>query len=142
MILRTELKYLSALDYKTISEQQLVNKQKKINEVLKYARPLTQHTQPYHILKHRLINKGYIRSDKQKEDINDLVLSELHLIANNSYQGFEAQKLHLLFQATYYLNSGNYKSTIRYYQELIKLFNKNQHKILKNQKYLIKSPIY
>lgn len=63
----------------------------KINEVLKYARTLNQHTQLYDILKHRLINKGYIRSDKQKEDLNDLVLSELHLIANNSYQGFEAQ---------------------------------------------------
>lgn len=102
----------------------------KINEVLKYARTLNQHTQLYDILKHRLINKGYIRSDKQKEDLNDLVLSELHLIANNSYQGFEAQKLHLLFQATYYLNSGNYKSDIRYYQELINLFNDNQHLIL------------
>ena len=102
----------------------------KINEVLKYARTLNQHTQLYDILKHRLINKGYIRSDKQKEDLNDLVLSELHLIANNSYQGFEAQKLHLLFQATYYLNSGNYKSAIRYYQELINLFNDNQHLIL------------
>ena len=98
LIRRTELKYLSALDFKTISEKQLVNKQMKINEVLKYARTLNQHTQLYDILKHRLINKGYIRSDKQKEDLNDLVLSELHLIANNSYQGFEAQKLHLLFQ--------------------------------------------
>ena len=130
LIRRTELKYLSALDFKTISEKQLVNKQMKINEVLKYARTLNQHTQLYDILKHRLINKGYIRSDKQKEDLNDLVLSELHLIANNSYQGFEAQKLHLLFQATYYLNSGNYKSAIRYYQELINLFNDNQHLIL------------
>ena len=42
--------------------------------------------------------KGYIRSDKQKEDLNDLVLSELYLIANSSYRSFEANKLHLLFQ--------------------------------------------
>ncbi len=130
LIRRTELKYLSALDFKTTSEKQLVSKQMKINEVLKYSRSLNQHTQLYDILKHRLIHKGYIRSDKQKEDLNDLVLSELHLIANNTYRGFETQKLHLLFQATYYLNSGNYKSAIRYYQELVNLFNKNQHLIL------------
>ncbi|WP_455635268.1 hypothetical protein [Parabacteroides sp.] len=130
LIRRTELKYLSALDFKTISEKQLVNKQMKINEVTKYARTLNQHMQLYDILKYRLIHNGYARSDRQKEDFNDLALSELHLIANNSYQGFEAQKLHLLFQATYYLNSGNYKSAIRYYQELINLFNENQHLIL------------
>ena len=42
----------------------------------------------------------------------------------------EARKLHLLFQATYYLNTGNYKSAIRFYQELITLFESNQHLIL------------
>ena len=50
LIRRTELKYLSALDFKTISEKQLVNKQMKINEVLKYARTLNQHTQLYEIV--------------------------------------------------------------------------------------------
>lgn len=62
--------------------------------------------------------------------MNDLVLSELYLIANSSYRSFEANKLHLLFQATYYLNVGNYKLAIQYYQELIGLFNENQHLIL------------
>ena len=130
LIRRIELKYLSALEFETISEKQLINKQMKVNEVIKYAKSLNQHTQLYDILKHRLIHKGYIRSDKQKEDLNDLVLSELYLIANSSYRSFEANKLHLLFQATYYLNVGNYKLAIQYYQELIGLFNENQHLIL------------
>ncbi|MDR1937461.1 MAG: hypothetical protein LBQ73_03040 [Tannerellaceae bacterium] len=130
LIRRTELKYLSTLDFEGISERELVGKQMKINEIMKYSRNINQHVQLYDILKHRLIYKGYARSDKQKEDLNDLVLSELHLIANSSYRGFEAEKLHLLFQATYYLNSGNYKSAIRYYQELISLFEKNRHLLL------------
>ena len=130
LIRRIELKYLSALEFETISEKQLINKQMKVNEVIKYAKSLNQHTQLYDILKHRLIHKGYIRSDKQKEDLNDLVLSELYLIANSSCRSFEANKLHLLFQATYYLNVGNYKLAIQYYQELIGLFNENQHLIL------------
>lgn len=127
---RIELKYISALDFEGISERELVGKQMKINEIMKYSRNINMHTQLYDILKHRLTYKGYVRSDKQKEDLNDLVLSELHLIANSSYKGFEAQKLHLLFQATYYLNSGNYKSAIRYYYELLSLFDENPHLLL------------
>ncbi len=102
-----------------------------LNKAQKLAAPYENlHLQLYDILKHRIANKGYIRSEKQKDNLNDLVLSELNLIANNSYKGFEARKLHLLFQATYYLNTGNYKSAIRFYQELITLFESNQHLIL------------
>ncbi|MDR2389145.1 MAG: hypothetical protein LBD89_05090 [Tannerellaceae bacterium] len=130
LIRRTELKYLSACNFKGVSERELVGKQMKINEIMRHSRSINQHLQLYDILKHRLIYKGYARSDKQKEDLNDLLLSELHLIANTSYRGFEAQKLHLLFQATYDLNSGNYKLAIRYYQELISLFEENRHLLL------------
>lgn len=129
LIRRTELRYLNALDFRGISEKQLVAKQMKMHENNKYSRNLNQHLQLYEILRYRLIYKGFSRSDKQKENLNDLVLSELHLIANSSYQGFEAEKLHLLFQATYYLNSGNYKSAIRQYQEIILLFEENKHLI-------------
>ncbi len=130
LVRRTELKYLSALDFKGMNERQLVNKQMKISEIVKYSRNLNQHIQLYDILKYRLTHKGYARSDKQKENLNDLVLSELYLISNTSYQGFEARKLHLLFQAIYYLNSGNYKLSIRFYKELLDLFQQNQAMIL------------
>ncbi len=59
-----------------------------------------------------------------------MVLSELQLIANSSYKGFETEKLHLLFQATYFLNTGNYKSALRFYQELIELFHDNEQRML------------
>lgn len=130
LIYRTELKYLSTLGFEGISEKELVSKQMQINDVMKYARNTNLHLQLYDILKYRITYKGYARSNKQKENLNDLVLSELNLIANHSYQGFEAHKLHLLFQATYYLNAGNYKSAIRFYQELIALFEANRHLIL------------
>lgn len=130
LIYRTELKYLSMLGFEGISEKELVGKQMQISDVMKYARNTNLHLQLYDILKHRITYKGYARSNKQKDNLNDLVLSELNLVANHSYQGFEARKLHLLFQATYYLNAGNYKSAIRFYQELIALFEANRHLIL------------
>lgn len=129
LIRRTELKYLNVLDFRGVTEKELVNKQMKIHETIKYSRNLNQHLQLYEILRHRLIYKGYSRSDKQKENLNDLILSELHLIANSSYKGFEAEKLHLIFQATYYLNSGSFKSAIRQYQEIIHLFEENKYRM-------------
>lgn len=127
---RTELKYLNATNFKNISERQLISKQMKIIEDMKYNRSSNLHSQLYDILKHRLFYKGYANSEKQKESLNDLILSELNVVAHNSYKGFETQKLHLLFQSTYYLDSGNYKMAIRFYQTLIDLFEENKHMIL------------
>lgn len=129
LIRRTELKYLGALGFEGLSERELVSKQMKIHDIMKYSRNVNLHLQLYDILRYRIAYKGYARSEKQKGDLNDLVLSELNLIANSSYKGFEARKLHLLFQATYYLNTGNYKSAIRFYKELITLFETNRHLI-------------
>lgn len=127
LVRRTELKYLRTLNFEGLSEKQLVSKQMKISEMQKYSRNINQHLQLYDILKHRVMYRGHARSNKQKENLNDLVLSELNLVANTSYRGFEARKLHLLFQAAYYLNTSNYKSAIRYYEELIVLFENNKH---------------
>jgi len=127
---RNELKFMNALDFNNISERQLIGKQMKIVEIMKYIRSANLHSQLYDILKHRLFHKGYVRSDKQKDNLNDLILSELNLIANDSYKGFETQKLHLLFQSAYYLDSGNYKMAIRFFRTLIDLFESNKHMIL------------
>ena len=139
LIRRTELQYMNAMDFNNISERQLVAQQMKVVEIMNYNKSANSHSQLYDILKHRLIYKGYVRSDKQKQDLNDLVLSELNLISNNSYKGFEAQKLHLLFQATYYLNSGYYKTAIRLYQMLISLFEENKHMIMNPPIYYIQA---
>ena len=131
LVRRTELRIMGSTNFHGISEKRMVDKQMKLNEVLKYARNVNQHRQLYDILRYRLIYSGLARSDKQKHRLNDLVLSELNLIANSSYKGFETQKLHLLFQATYFLNSGNYKAAIRFYHDLIDLFEENIQLMLK-----------
>lgn len=130
LIRRKELKYMSSTDFAGITEKRLVDKQMKLNELLKYARNANQHVQLYDIIKYRLTYKGLARSDRQQQHLNDLVLSELHLVSNSAYKTFETEKLHLLFQATYFLNSGNYKTALRFYQELIDLFEENKHLML------------
>ncbi|MDR1347253.1 MAG: hypothetical protein LBJ63_02315 [Prevotellaceae bacterium] len=137
----TELKYLNATNFKNISERQLIGKQMKMIEEMKYSRSSNLHSQLYDILKHRLFYKGYASSEKQKENLNDLILSELNIVANNSYKGFETQKLHLLFQSTYYLDSGNYKMAIRFYRTLIDLFEENKQMILNPPIYYLQAVI-
>ena len=130
LIRQTELRYLSAGDFQGMSEKQLVEKQMKVNETFKHLRSANQHMQLYDILKYRALYRSKVRSEQECQSLNDLVLSELHLIANNTYNGFEVDKLHQLFQSTYFLQSGNYKAAIRIYQQLLELFDHNPGRML------------
>ncbi len=127
LIRRIEISYIQETGFRGLTEKALVKKQTKLIETQKYTRSTNMHISLYSTLKYRLKSLDKIRSKKQKELMNDLVLSELNLISNNYYQGFESMKLHLLFQATYYLNTGSYKSAIRYYNELLNIFDENEH---------------
>lgn len=130
LIRQTELRYLSAGDFQEMSEKHLVEKQMKVNETFKYLRSANQHMQLYDILKYRALYRSKARSEQERQSLNDLVLSELHLIANNTYQGFEVDKLHQLFQSAYFLQSGNYKAAIRIYRQLLELFDQNPGRML------------
>ena len=130
LIRQTELQYLSAGNFPDIREKQLVERQMKMNETLRHLRCATQHLQLYDILKYRSMHRDKVRSERDKQSLNDLVLSELHLIANNSYKGFEVDKLHQLFQSTYFLQSSNYMAAIRIYRQLLELFDQHPEQIL------------
>lgn len=130
LIRQTELQYLSTEDFQEISEKQLVEKQMKVNETFKHLRCAAQHMQLYDILKYRAAHRGKIHSGCDRQSLNDLVLSELHLIANSSYQGFEVDKLHWLFQSAYFLQSSDYLAAIRIYRQLLDLFDEHPERIL------------
>ena len=56
-----------------------------------------------------------------------LAIEPVNFVGRNPFiDQVEQEKIVL----TYYLNTGNYKSAIRFYQELITLFESNQHLIL------------
>jgi hypothetical protein len=127
LIRRMEIIYITETGVDELTEKELAGKHTKLNECLKYTRSTNMHISLYSTLKFRLHYLPEIRSGKQKDLMNDLVLSELNLVSNNYYQGFESMKLHLLFQASYYLNTGSYKSAVRYYAELLNLFDEYEY---------------
>ena len=124
---RLEIEYLLALNFPNMDEKSLLNKQLRINEVLRITQKINQQSSLYELLKHRVIYKGNTRSEKQKMDLNDLVVSEMSIVASSNVQNFEIKKLHQLFQANYLISVGDYKSALHSYYELNTLLENNKH---------------
>lgn len=125
--LRLETEYLLTLNFPNLNEKELLSKQFKLTETLKNIRKINEQASLYEILKHRVIYKGYARSQKQKDELNDLIFSELSIVASLGPENFEISKLHQLFQSNYLINVGDYKSALRSYYELNNLFEANKH---------------
>lgn len=124
---RFELEYLLALNFPNTDEKELLRKQFRVNEALKYLRKINEQSSLYEILKHRVVNKGHARSQKQKDELNDLVFSEISIVASQNLDNFEISKLHQLFQSNYLISVGDYKSALNSYIELNNLFEANKH---------------
>ncbi len=121
---RMELEYLLYLDMPHISETELVNKHFAISETLKNLHATCEQSSLYELLRHRIIHKGKIRSQKQKDRMNDLVFAEMSLTAS-SKNSFNARKLHLLFQSNFLMNIGDQESASQSLHELNTLFENN-----------------
>lgn len=124
---RLELEYLLSLNFPHIDEKTLLNKQFRVNEVMRITQKINQQSALYELLKHRVLNKGNIRSEQQKNELNDLVVSEMSLVASSNVENFEIKKLHQLFQANYLISVGDYKSALHSFYELNNLLESNKH---------------
>jgi hypothetical protein len=124
---KLELEYLLALNFPMMDEKLLLGKHNRVNEILSFIRKINQQSSLYELLKYRVSYFGNVRSDEQKLNLNDLVVSEISILASSNLENFEINKLHQLFQANYLISVGDYKSAIRSYIELNNLFEKNKH---------------
>ena len=124
---KMELDYLLILDFPDITEQELLNKQFKINDTIKKIRKINEHASLYQLLKHRILHKGATRSNKQKQELSDLVVSEISIVSSSNFENFEIQKNHKLFQSYYLANVGDNKSALFSFYELNNIFEQNKH---------------
>lgn len=127
LVARVEMLQASELGFAGLSEKELISRQMNALAVMKYSRAISQHNFLLDVLNYRLLHKRH--SAPEKEMLNDLVLNELHIVSGNTYTGFQAEKLHLLFQSAYYIEVGNYVSAVRNYKRLLELFKENYHLI-------------
>jgi len=124
---RLELNYLLTLDFEDMDEQKLLNKQYKMNNTLKSIRQLNELSSLYELLKYRMINRGASRSLEETQKLDDLVTSEISIVASAGVENFEIKKNHQLFQANYFITVGDYKAAFNSFVELNKLFEENSH---------------
>ncbi len=125
---RLELEYLLIMNLPDLSESDLLNKHFQINEILKNIRKINEHSSLYELLKHRILYKGNIRTQKEKDALNDLVISEMS-ITSSQKDSFEARKLHLLFQSNYLIGVGDYRSGLQSFRELNSLFEHEENSL-------------
>jgi hypothetical protein len=125
---KMELEFLLSLDFQEISEEELLTKQLKVSETLKKIRKTNEHTLLFELLRHRILYKGNTNlGGKQKQELNDLVVSEMSIVASSGFNNFEIEKNHKLFQSNYLMNVGDYKSALNSFYELNNTFEKNMH---------------
>ena len=124
---KLELEYLLRLNFPNMTEQELFHKHFIQNEALKKIRKITEQSSLHNLLKYRLSHIGAIRTAKQKQDMNDLMVNELYIAASSDAEGnFELTRNHKLFQANYLMGAGDYRAALNSYKELNRLFEQNQ----------------
>jgi hypothetical protein len=122
---RYELNHLAETDFPGMTDNFLVDMQMKAKECLRTMHHIEGHYSLYELLKYRLIHYKAIESDEDKKKLNDLLLSEVSLIAGKVKDKFEFRKLHLLFQSFFFTHTGNHKSALKTFYELNLLFEQN-----------------
>lgn len=123
---RFELEYLLSLNFPDTDEKTLLHKHFKLNETLRFTQKIHQQAALYELLRHRMIYKGNARSETQKTALNDLVVSEMSIVASSNLENLEINKLHQLFQANYLISVGDYKSALHSFYELNNLLEGNK----------------
>lgn len=124
---RTELYYLSNLNFHTVTENELIKKQMQIQESIRYISNIHKHNNLYELLRHRLVYKGHARTEKQQAELNDLVVTEMNMMSNPLADTFESHKTHLLFQANYFIAVNDYKSALQTFHELNGLLEEHRY---------------
>lgn len=119
---RLELQYLTSLEFPGIDEAALLQKQKKIIDILNHELFINRHASLYELLTFRYHKQGNARSEVETAKLNDLLLNEHQIIALKKHNSFESDKLHLHFQATYFLMAGNPDQSLKIFKELNEFF--------------------
>lgn len=121
---RFELQSLNQLEFKGCSEDELIRKQGNLEAASRHQRSIDNHYSLYNLIRHRQYHQGPTRNEAEKTRLNDLAFNELQANYGQAKNSFESQKIHLLFQSSYFLMTANPRSSLKNYYELNALFEK------------------
>jgi hypothetical protein len=124
---RQELQFLVRFQFAGITEYELIEKQKKISELLAHESKITQHSMLYEVLLMRYWKNGLVRSQEAVTQLNDLLLQEYNLLNDPGYESFESDRLHLHFQSIYFQMTGSPEGSLTVYYDLNSLFEQHDY---------------
>lgn len=122
---RYELDYFSDHNFQELTDIELIELQMKAKHTLKTINHIQEHHSLLELLKYRLVHQGRVLSEDDKKQLNDLMLSEMIIMAGKTQNSLAAQKLHLMFQSFFFTNIGDYQSALKTFHELNRLFEQN-----------------
>lgn len=123
---RMELQFLQALEFPSVNESQLIQRQDKINDLLYQELFINKHSSLFEILSYRYLHRGISKNERDRGKLNDLLLEEFQINANSLYNSFESDKLHRHFQSTYFMMTGEHEQGLQELYELLRLLEENE----------------
>lgn len=123
--LERELTYRMQSEFRGETEESLIERHETVGMLLRQQIFQHQHTALNHLLLFRYFQQGFTRSPSDDERLNDLLLEEHRINAMPHRSSFESRKLHLHFQAAYFLMTGQYADSLTTYDEMNRLFEQN-----------------
>jgi hypothetical protein len=124
---RQELEFLVRIQFAGVTEYELIEKQKKISELLSHESKITQHSMLYEVLLIRYWKNGLVRSQEAVTQLNDLLLQEYNFLNDPGYASFESDRLHLHFQSIYFQMTGNLEGSLAVHYDLNSLFEQHNY---------------
>lgn len=127
LLAQQELRLANYSQYAGISESDLISKQETISRLLQHEISSHQHFSIYEVLLLRYWKGKTIRTLQELTSLNDLLLEEHYILSSQSLESFQARQIHLLFQSTFMLMTGDSQGSLETLYELDKLFRQHEH---------------
>jgi hypothetical protein len=113
-----EIQLLHQLNFPGLTEEELQQKQTGIQGTLHTMQQLRQQTAMYEILRHRLLYRGNARTIRQQESLDELSAGIPPPVTASA----NSLKIHLLFEAHYFLITSDHQAALQVFHRLNKLF--------------------
>lgn len=108
-----------------IDEPLLAKQHELIRKHNEHAQAALQHAALYETLLLRYQRQGMTIAAKDNRWLNDLLLEEYQILSRQKHKSFSIQQRHLHFQSAYFRMLGDGAGSMKIYQELDALFQKN-----------------
>jgi hypothetical protein len=139
LLAQQELRLETHRQYHGTEEADLIGKHEAISRLLQHEVGSHQHASIYEVLLLRYWKGTGIRTYQELTSLNDLLLEEHYILNSQSLESFQARQVHLLFQSTFMLMTGDSEGSLDTFYALDELFRQHEHLWIQTPVYYIQT---